>query len=114
MNSHGSFSSPGSNFQSLIRKTFTRPGSRLSPGHTKILKTWSLLARSLWSPVVTQIFNEMMGADELCEFQECSFLSFFFLILNPFGLAMWHVGLQFPDQGLNLHPLEVEMWGFNW
>ena len=84
MNSHGSFSSPGSNFQSLIRKTFTRPGSRLSPGHTKILKTWSLLARSLWSPVVTQIFNEMMGADELCEFQECSFLSFFFFNFKSF------------------------------
>ena len=26
---------------------------------------------------------------------------------------MWHVGLQFPDQGPSLHPLEVEMRSFN-
>ena len=37
------------------------------------------------------------------------FLKFF----NHFGLAMWHMGLQFPDQGPNLHPLEVEVRSFN-
>lgn len=63
MNSRGPFSSLNSVFKLVIRKTSTRPGNRLSLGYRKIIRTWSLPARSLlvsWDKVD---IKEIMAAE---------------------------------------------------
>lgn len=59
MNSRGPFSSLNSVFKLVIRKT----SSRLSLGYRKIIRTWSLPARSLLVPWDEVDIKETMAAE---------------------------------------------------